>query len=249
MRSFGVEEELLLVDADSGAPIAHAEAVTAGDDDTTPETELKREQIETGTTPCTTLGELAGQIRSRRRAAAEAAERNGSRAVALATSPVAVTPSATPGDRYLRMTEQYALTAQEQLTCGCHVHVSTSSEEEGVGILDRIRPWLPPLLAMTANSPFWQENDSGYASYRHQVWGRWPSAGPTDLFGTPKTYHETVRTMIESGALLDEGMVYFDARISRSYPTVEIRVADVSDGRRRAAARGARTRPGGHRRA
>ena len=226
-RTFGVEEELLLVDADSGAPIALAEAVTAGDAETTPESELKREQIETGTAPCATLGELSAQVRNRRRCAAEAAARSGSRAAALATSPLAVTPSTTPGDRYRRMTEQYALTAQEQLTCGCHVHVSVSSPEEGVGVLDRIRPWLPPLLALTANSPFWQEQDSGYASYRQQVWGRWPSAGPTDLFGTPKTYHETIRTMIESGGLLDEGMVYFDARLSRHYPTVEIRVADV----------------------
>ncbi len=227
MRSFGVEEELLLVDADDGAPIALAEAVTTGDADTTPETELKREQIETGTTPCTTLGELSGQLRGRRRAAAEAAARNGTRAVALATSPVAVTPSVTPHERYERMTELYALTAQEQLTCGCHVHVSVTSEEEGVAVLDRIRAWLPPLLAMTANSPFWQSGDTGYASYRQQVWGRWPSSGPTDLFGTPKTYHETVRDMIDSGALLDEGMIYFDARLSRNYPTVEIRVADV----------------------
>lgn len=56
------------------------------------------------------------------------------------------------------MSELYAMTAQEQLTCGCHVHVSIDSDDEGVAVLDRIRPWLPPLLALTANSPFWQGN-------------------------------------------------------------------------------------------
>ena len=146
---------------------------------------------------------------------------------ALATSPLAVTPSTTPDERYLRMAEEYGLTAQEQLTCGCHVHVGVASDDEGVAVLDRIRPWLAPLLAMTANSPFWQECDTGYASYRQRVWGRWPSAGPTELFGSARVYHETVRSMIERGGLLDEGMVYFDARLSRHYPTVEVRIADV----------------------
>jgi carboxylate-amine ligase len=227
VRSFGVEEELLLVAPDSGAPVALAQAVTGQDADYAPESELQQQQVETGTAPCTSLGELWVQLRARRRAAANAAERSGVQVAALATSPLAVTPSTTPAERYLQMVELYALTAQEQLTCGCHVHVSVASEEEGVAVLDRIRPWLAPLLAMTANSPFWQHRDTGYASYRHQVWGRWPSAGPTELFGTPRTYHDSVRSMIESGGLLDEGMIYFDARLSRRYPTVEIRIADV----------------------
>ncbi|GAB3973524.1 glutamate--cysteine ligase [Actinoallomurus acanthiterrae] len=227
MRSFGVEEELLLVAPSSGVPVALGEAVTRGDGDDAPEHELQRQQIETSTDPCTTLDELSGRLRKRRGAAAEAARRTGSEIAALATSPRAVTPSTTPAERYLRMAREYALTAQEQLTCGCHVHVSIDSQDEGVAVLDRIRPWLAPLLAMTGNSPFWQERDSGYDSYRYQVWGRWPSAGPTEAFGTPKIYHDTVRSMIESKALLDEGMIYFDARLSRHYPTVEIRIADV----------------------
>jgi carboxylate-amine ligase len=83
------------------------------------------------------------------------------------------------------------------------------------------------LLALSGNSPFWQGEDTGYASFRSQVWNRWPSAGPTELFGSAETYHATVRTMIESGTLIDEGMIYFDARLSPNYPTVEVRVADV----------------------
>jgi carboxylate-amine ligase len=105
--------------------------------------------------------ELSDQLRAERRAAADAAARKNCQVVALATSPLAVSPSTMPKDRYLRMTEEYALTAQEQLTCGCHVHVRVDSEDEGVAVLDRIRPWLPVLLAMTANSPFWQGRDSG----------------------------------------------------------------------------------------
>jgi carboxylate-amine ligase len=227
VRSFGVEEELLLVSPDTGAAVALAQAVVGEGAGGGPESELQRQQVETGTTPCVTLEELAAELRDRRRAAAEAAKRKNCEVAALATSPLKVTPSTTPADRYLRMSEEYALTAQEQLTCGCHVHVRVGSEEEGIAVLDRIRPWLATLLAMTANSPFWQGRDTGYDSYRQQVWGRWPSSGPTDPFGTPDAYHDLVKTMIGSGALLDEGMIYFDARLSRHYPTVEIRVADV----------------------
>jgi carboxylate-amine ligase len=151
----------------------------------------------------------------------------GAAVAALATCPLEVHPSLTPSRRYLRMAGEYRLTADEQLTCGCHVHVYVESPDEGVAVLDRIRPWLPPLLALTANSPFWQGTDTGYVSWRQQVWGRWPSNGPTQLFGSAKGYRETVDALLATGTLLDEGMIYFDARLSRHYPTVEIRVPDV----------------------
>ena len=96
-----------------------------------------------------------------------------------------------------------------------------------MAVLDRIRGWLPCLLALSANSPFWQGQDSGYASFRSQVWARWPSAGPPELFGSAETYHATTRAMIETHTVLDLGMIYFDARLSRKHPTVEVRIADV----------------------
>lgn len=245
-RSVGVEEELLLVDAVSGRPRAVAGAVLypygteggpgtggggtgAGEDGTGEpfEAELQREQVETGTRPCTSLGKLEAEVRRRRRAASLRARRVGAEVAALGTCPVPVEPSLTPDPRYRRMAEEFGLTVQEQLTCGCHVHVEVGSDEEGVAVLDRIRPWLAPLLALSANSPFWQGRDTGYSSYRSQVWGRWPSAGPVEIFGSAEAYHCTVRALLGSGTLLDEGMVYFDARLSRRYPTVEVRVADV----------------------
>jgi glutamate---cysteine ligase / carboxylate-amine ligase len=129
--------------------------------------------------------------------------------------------------RYLEMARAFGLTASEQLTCGCHVHVDISSPDEGVAVLDRIRPWLAILLALSVNSPYWQGQDTSYASFRYQVWSRWPSAGTTDTFGTAEAYQQTVRQMVATGTLLDTGMVYFDARLSEHYPTLEIRIADV----------------------
>lgn len=228
-----MEEELLLVDAESGEPRALATAVLAavsressGQDDVF-EAELHRQQVEFATRPQTDMGELAEEINRCRAHAARHAERLGAAAVALATSPLPVSPSLGFGERHQWLAEHFGLTTQEQLTCGCHVHVSVESDEEGVAVLDRIRPWLPALLALSANSPFWQGQDTRYGSYRSRVWGRWPMAGPVEIFGSADRYHEQVQDMVGTGVLLDEGMIYFDARLSHTYPTVEIRVADV----------------------
>jgi carboxylate-amine ligase len=113
------------------------------------------------------------------------------------------------------------------LTCGCHVHVSVEDDEEGVAVLNRIRVWLPVLTALTANSPFWQGTDTGYASYRSHAWQRWPSAGPTEVFPDAAAYHRLIDEVLATDTVLDDGMVYFDARLSATWPTVEVRTADV----------------------
>ncbi|WP_182111260.1 MULTISPECIES: glutamate--cysteine ligase [unclassified Actinotalea] len=191
------------------------------------EAELKQQMIETGTRPCTSLGDLREEIAAGRARAAHAAARVGAGIAALGTAPPKVVPTLSPGDRYLAINREFALTAREQLTCGCHVHVGVEDDEEGVAVLDRIGPWLPVLLALTANSPFWNGEDSGYASFRSQVWNRWPTAGPVAPLGSAAAYHQLVEELIATGTVLDPGMVYFDARLSARYPTVEVRIADV----------------------
>ncbi len=249
VRSVGVEEELLLVEPETGQPKAVAETAlramagtpangdepggTSYRDAAVPpgpeslSSELQQQQLETNTRPCHELATLGRELCRCRALAAEAAARAGARVVALGTSPVPVVPQLVRHSRYLEMARAFGLTAHEQLTCGCHVHVEISSAEEGVAALDRIRPWLAVLLALSANSPFWQGRDSGYASFRYQAWGRWPSSGPTDAFGTAEVYQRTVEQMLHTGTLLDTGMVYFDARLSEHNPTLEIRIADV----------------------
>jgi carboxylate-amine ligase len=230
LRTVGVEEEFLLVERAGGRPRAVAAAVLRAAQERAGgqvAAEFQLEQVETGTQPCVSLNELGVQIRAARQQVAASARAIGVEIAALGTSPVPVAASLTPSRRYERMAERFGLTAQEQLTCGCHVHVGVASDDEGVAVLDRIRRWLPVLLALSTNSPFWQGQDSRYASFRSQVWARWPSSGPTELFGSAQVYRETVRAMVDSEVLLDTGMIYFDARLSQRYPTVEVRVADV----------------------
>jgi carboxylate-amine ligase len=250
MRTFGVEEELLIVDPETGEPLALADALLSGrklaaddapqdlhalpsedktdhDDDMGLSAELKLEQIETQTRPCLEYAELLQQIRAGRLLADQAARKNGARVAALATSPLASTTHTTPDPRYARMLERFGLTAQEQLTCGFHVHTFIESPEEGVAVLDRIRDKLAVLTALSANSPFWNGVPTGFEGYRTQAWNRWPTSGPSGIFGTHSAYRRLVARLLDSGVMLDEGMIYFDARLSRNHPTVEVRVADV----------------------
>ena len=233
-RTFGIEEELLLVDPGTGEAVPLAGAlldlyvrpleVASGPVLTA---EFQQEMIEVVTPPHATLASLERDIITGRGIARQAAEDVGVRVAALGTSPLPADPHPVQLRRFRAMAEEYGLTAREQLTCGCHVHVSVESPEEAVAVLDRMRNWLPVLIALSANSPFWHGVDSGYASYRSQVWNRWPSAGPLEILGSPDAYHQLVHDMVSTGVALDEGMIYFDARLSRHYPTVEIRLADV----------------------
>ncbi|MFI1167416.1 glutamate--cysteine ligase [Streptomyces sp. NPDC020801] len=232
MRTVGVEEELLLVDPETGEPralsaavLAHAEADDAGQD--VFEKELFGQMLEFATHPQTDMAALGEEIVRCRKEAARHAGEIGCAVAALATSPLPVSPTISMNHRYQWLAEQYGIATQEQLVCGMHVHVAVESDDEGVAVLDRIRPWLPVLLAISTNSPFWQGQDTRYDSYRSRVWDRWPSAGPTELFGSPGRYHRRVADMVATGVILDEKMAYFDARLSARYPTVEIRVADV----------------------
>ena len=127
--------------------------------------------------------------------------------------------------------------------CTC---TSTSTPtRRGSACIDRIAPWLPVLLAMSSNSPYVDGRDTGYASWRAQVWTRWPSAGPTEPFGSAAGYRARQCAAHDGGAARDPGMLYFDARLAVGHPTVEVRVLRRVHRRRgHRAARGAGARPG-----
>lgn len=240
LRTVGVEEELLLVDPRTGRPAPAVELVLAAAASadvaalvpeaaqiTHLERESKREQLEVISIPHTSLDDLAQSVAAGRRLADAAAQQLGLRAAAMATSATAGATHLTVAGRYADMEDRFQNLMREQLTCGLHVHVGVADDTEGVAVLDRIRPWLPLVLALSANSPMWNGADSGYASQRYQVWSRWPTAGPYDTFGSPANYHRAVDELLATDVLVDDGMIYFDARLSARYPTIEVRVADV----------------------
>jgi carboxylate-amine ligase len=190
--------------------------------------ELFRHQLETRTDPATDLADTLHQLRLARRTAGEAARDVGLAVVATGVSPTPLSdPQVTRNDRYQDMVQTFGEIARSAGTCGMHVHVAISSDEEGVAVIDRLAPWLPLVLALSANSPIAHGRDTDYASWRSRMWSSWPSAGVTEAFGDLATYREVARALIESGAARDPGMLYFDARLAADHPTVEVRVADV----------------------
>ena len=239
-RKLGIEEELLLFDPASRAVVPAAPRVLKefrehGHGRRRPRTatdeldqELFQHQLETRTDPTRDGDDAFEQLVAAPRTAGAAARAAGLAAGACGTVPLAGEQSVvTSNDRYRTMVELYGEVARTGGTCGMHVHVEIDSDEEGVGVIDRIAPWLPVLLAVSSNSPFVDGHDSGYASWRTQNWTRWPRAGPTAQFGSFAGYRQASQVLLDSGAALDHGMLYFDARLSVAQPTVEVRVCDV----------------------
>ncbi|GAA2442841.1 glutamate--cysteine ligase [Streptomyces sp. NPDC051041] len=235
MTTIGVEEEYLLVDPVTGLPVPQADKVRAAaglgrlvaDQEVQPE--LLQAQVEVATQVCGTLEEVGGHLLRLRHAVGAAAEAYGCRISACGTPPlrhgrpVAVTDQA----RYRAMVVQAPQLVAEQLVNGMHVHVAVPGREAGVRVLNRIRAWLPTLTAMSANSPLWDGHDTGFASWRTMIFGRWPVSGLPPHFADAADYDRRVQHLLECGLISDTGQLYWQARLSARYPTIEVRCFDV----------------------
>ena len=189
-----------------------------------------RFQVETATRVCTTLDDLGRELIRLRRLAADAAASAGCLLVASGIAPYRTPGLAALTDqpRYRELARQFGpLVAGAGGACGCHVHVGVPSRDLGVQVLTRLRPWLAPLLAITVNSPIAGGRDTAWASCRYPAWSRWPTASVRGVWPDAAAYDAAVRRLIGRGAALDEQGIYFPARLSPRYPTVEVRVADV----------------------
>lgn len=230
--TIGVEQEFLLVDPGTGRPVPRSREVAekAGEvDGVDVQMELTPYQIEAATGVCGNPAQLAEQVRLGRRTLAEAATQVGARLVAVGGPPLgsAGPPPGIDHERYEIIEREHRLLAAGQGVCGCHIHVGVPDDDTAIAVCNGIRPWLPVLLALSANSPIKDGADTGYASWRSMIWSRWPISGPPPRFESMTEYRGLVRALVTSGAVIDEGMIYWDVRPSGHLPTVEIRVADI----------------------
>ncbi len=190
--------------------------------------ELTSCQVEAATGVCDSRAELLRQIRGLRSAAAESAQSCGARLLAVALPPTVPDEyPVTDTPRYRAIGERFGMIAHEQGISGCHVHVAVPDREVAVGVCTRLRPWLPLFPALSANSALFRNTDTGHASWRHILWARWPSAGPPPHLESAADYDRAVQMLLDTGAALDEGMIYWDARPSANFPTVDVRAGDV----------------------
>ncbi|MFE9750210.1 glutamate--cysteine ligase [Saccharothrix saharensis] len=230
MPTFGVEEEFLVVDPGSGLPVPVAGEVVdlANRLGVDLQPELTCVQVESNTPVCRTLREVRGHLLTARSTGSAAALQAGAQLLAVGvplTGPMGQPFS--DSDRYRRIGEGYGLLAAEHGVCGCHVHVGVPDRETAVQVCNHLRPWLPVLLALTANSPIHQGVDTRYASWRSVLNSRWPCSGAPPYFTSAEHYDAVVDMLVDSGAVLDRAMVYWDVRPSDHLPTVEVRVSDV----------------------
>lgn len=226
--TLGVEEEFHILDARTGRLAPRAPGLLRAVPGDEAEAELQRSMIETSSGIHDDLASLRADLVARRRVLRDSAQPLGLVVAASGTVGGSGDGSSrlSPDPRYEWMAHEYRQLVAEQQLCACQVHVGIADRNLAVRVTQRIRRWLPVLLALSASSPLFQDGDTGYASYRAIAVSRWPTVGPPPDFADADEYDGTVAALVQSGVISDAKMIYFDARLSARYPTIEIRVTD-----------------------
>jgi len=228
---FGIEEEYFLADAKTrGTPRRTVKAFHEAARMRLPrvERELLQSQIEVSTPPSTSFAEARDTLAGLRAGLAEVGQPHGILVLAAGTHPVArwTRQTNTQKDRYEKLLDELRMLGRRNVVCGMHVHVEVPRPETRVDLMNRLLPYMPLLLALSASSPFWQGRNTGLAAYRMSAFSEMPRTGLPDLFGSMGEYERYVRVMTRAGAIADASFLWWTLRPSIRYPTLELRVAD-----------------------
>ena len=227
---FGIEEEYFLADATTRDTPRQTKSFhdAVRSRQSTVERELLAAQVEVATAPTESPATARAQLLELRAGLAEIGRDHGLLVLASGTQPLARWNGQrqTKKQRYDRLMQQMQMLGQRNLVCGMHVHVEVPRPTERVDLMNRMLPFTPMLLALSASSPFWQGRDTGLAAYRLSVWGEMPRTGLPDLFADAADFDRYVAAMTRSGAITDASFLWWTLRPSIRYPTLELRVAD-----------------------
>jgi carboxylate-amine ligase len=230
--SVGVEEELMILDADTLQPSAAVDVLLRGASELelpgTLKTEMHASVVELTTGVCSGADEAVAALRELRRAAARIAAANGLAVAAAGAHPTAPLESlpVVQEDRYLAMIRSIGRAARIQGVNGLHVHVGVDSGERCYERLEAVLPWLPVVLALSANSPFADGVDTGMQSTRAEILAALPRAGGPPAFGSYAAWEAWVERLVALGVLADYTRIWWDLRPHPSLGTLEIRIAD-----------------------
>ena len=229
----GIEEEYLLVDPATRDLVRQPPESMLRDceeklgDLVRPE--FLKSQIEIGTRVCKTIGEARADLAQLRTCVAEVAATHDLAVIAASTHPFARWDEQehTDKERYHILARDMQAVARRLLICGMHVHVGIDDDELRIDLLNQVGYFLPHMLALSTSSPFWRGQNTGLKSYRLSVFDELPRTGLPEQFDSFGEYRRHLRIMTGAGLIKDASMLWWDARLSERFPTIEMRITDV----------------------
>jgi carboxylate-amine ligase len=232
MGTLGIEEEFFVVD-ERGRPTSGTDELVYGSDP--PEIlegrldhELFKCVIETQTPTCESLAEAESRLADVREALVDHAAAHGFGIAAAGLHPLARWRELEHAEkpRYRAQLDRIQYPQHRNTTAGLHVHVGVDDADKATWIANELRWSLPVMLALSANSPFWNGFDTGLASARATVFENLPNTGMPTVFEDFEAYAALERTMVETGSINDRGELWYDVRPHSGHGTVEVRTPD-----------------------
>jgi carboxylate-amine ligase len=231
--TIGIEEEYQTVDPttrDLRSHI-HAEVIAKGrmilEERVKPE--MHQSVVEVGTGICKTIKEAKLEVTGLRRDMVRLASENGLRLASAATHPFADwrVQEIYPDERYHTIVEDMQLVARANLIFGLHVHIGIEDRETAIQIMNAARYFIPHILALSTNSPFWLGMNTGLKSYRCKVFDKFPRTNIPDYFPSYGEYENFVNLLIKTGCIDNAKKIWWDIRPHPFFNTLEFRVCDI----------------------
>lgn len=231
--SIGIEEEYLLVDAETRALAARPpKAFMAKCQEILgPKVmhEFLQSQVEVGTRVCGTVAEAREELTALRQTVAECAREYGMRMIAASTHPWAHWTEQEPVDmeRYRILGAEHRSLARRMAICGMHVHAGINDPNLRVDLMSQVSYFMPHLLALSTSSPFWEGHDTGLKAFRPIIIGDLPRSGFPEVFENWNDWTDLLEDLAELGMVTDPSKIWWDIRPSGKHPTLEIRICDI----------------------
>ena len=231
--TIGIEEEYQTVDPETRdlRSHIHAEIVQKGKmllaERVKPE--MHQSVIEIGTGVCGNIQEAKAEIRDIRAQIVGLARANGLRLAAGGTHPFAhwASQDIYPDERYHTIVEDMKMVARANLIFGLHVHIGVEDRETAIQLMNGARYFLPHILALSTNSPFWQGMETGLRSYRCKVFDKFPRTNIPDLYSGWSEFEDYVELLIRTGCIDNAKKIWWDIRPHPHFPTLEFRICDM----------------------
>jgi len=191
--------------------------------------EMHQSVVEVGTSVCATIKDAKEEVKKLRRDIIRLAKENGLRLASAATHPFADwrVQEIYPDERYKNIVEDMQLVARANLIFGLHVHIGIEDREIAIQLMNHARYFLPHILALSANSPFWLGMDTGLKSYRCKVFDKFPRTNIPDYFPSYGEYENFVKLLIKTGCMDNAKKIWWDIRPHPFFSTLEFRVCDI----------------------